>query len=120
MGKRQLQRALAGNFYINTSRSELEEGETVFEAWYPKMPGLIASGESEAEARANLEELRVPFLKKMAEKGAGIPTPDVEIGALVESETFSQGAEGIHIVSEEKISAGGQRRGWEDVRLARV
>lgn len=73
-----LEEALRGRYRVGFEHTELENGETVVEAYYEKIPACMAEGETEQEARENLRKLKEPYLRKLEEIGTRIPVPDFQ------------------------------------------
>lgn len=71
-----LEQALQGEYELDWRETEVEDGETIVEAWYVKMPGCIAQGATKDEAIQKLDRLREPYLRKLDEIGSEIPAPD--------------------------------------------
>ncbi len=53
----------------------IEEGETSFGAYVPDLPGCVAVGETEAEAKRLIEEAIEFHLENLRDAGAEIPKP---------------------------------------------
>ena len=57
----------------------LERGETSVGAYVPDLPGCVAVGETEAEARALIREAIAFHLDGMREDGEPIPVPSAHV-----------------------------------------
>ncbi len=53
----------------------IEEGETSFGAYVPDLPGCVAVGETEKEAKQLIEEAIEFHLEDLRDTGAEIPKP---------------------------------------------
>ncbi|MEM6648381.1 MAG: type II toxin-antitoxin system HicB family antitoxin [Bacteroidota bacterium] len=57
----------------------IERGEDSFGAYVPDLPGCVAVGETEAEARQLIREAIVFHIEGMREDGDPIPSPSAHV-----------------------------------------
>ena len=57
----------------------IEQGPSSFGAYVPDLPGCIAVGETEAEARALIREATEFHLDGMREDGDAVPRPSAHV-----------------------------------------
>jgi len=69
-------RRLAMRAYsVEVSQDIATDGEPIFVALTPEMPGCIAQGETADEAKANLHDALVDFIYFLLEDGLPVPEP---------------------------------------------
>lgn len=60
-------------YLIEIVREPTTEGDLVYVARHPELPGCMAHGESADEARANLDEARGLYLADLGRRGIEMP-----------------------------------------------
>ena len=63
----------ANPYDVEIERDTLSDGQTVYLARNPELPGCKAQGMSEDEAKKNLDEARVDYIYALLEEGLPVP-----------------------------------------------
>jgi predicted RNase H-like HicB family nuclease len=83
-------------YTVITFRDRLSDGDDyVYIAFHPELDGCMAQGETLAEAKAFLNEIRLDYIEHLLEHNLPIPQPDWTKNSwlLLESETVRSSSE---------------------------
>jgi len=84
----ELAQKLASRPYLTVVlRDETTEGEPIYVAMNPELEGCVAQGDTPEEARYNLNETRIDFIRYMLEDDVPIPEPQSISNAVINVNT---------------------------------
>ena len=79
-----LAQKLASRPYLTVVlRDETTDGDLIYVAMNPELEGCVAQGDTPEEARHNLDETRIDFIRYMLEDGVLIPEPQPISDAVI-------------------------------------
>jgi predicted RNase H-like HicB family nuclease len=73
-------------------RDETTDGDPIYVAMNPELEGCIAQGDTPDEARQNLSETRIDFIRYMLEDDVPIPEPQPISNAVIYANVDFEGA----------------------------
>ncbi len=71
----------ARSYSITIEEDTLSNGQKVFVARHPELPGCKAQGNSPEEAKNNLDEARVDYIYTLLDAGLEIPPPNESLSS---------------------------------------